>query len=110
MPTRRPRSGRVAVPEATTVFTVKLPVRLAAAVREHAAGVGADDLRRGGPGAGGVPGAGPQRASAQVNDRAVETEFVFGRHAATDLSVAYAIFVPQRRARIAGRPGRKAAP
>ena len=30
------RSGRVAVPEATTVFTVKLPVRLAAAVREHA--------------------------------------------------------------------------
>src|SRR6266852_156701 len=30
------RSGRVAVPEATAVFTVKLPVRLAAAVREHA--------------------------------------------------------------------------
>ena len=30
------RSGRVAVPEAATVFTVKLPVRLAAAVREHA--------------------------------------------------------------------------
>ena len=30
------RSGRVEVPEATSVFTVKLPVRLAAAVREHA--------------------------------------------------------------------------
>ncbi len=30
------RSGRVAVPEAATVFTVKLPVRLAAAIREHA--------------------------------------------------------------------------
>jgi hypothetical protein len=31
------RSGRVPVPEAAAVFTVKLPVRLAAAVREHAA-------------------------------------------------------------------------
>ena len=41
-----------------------------------------------------------------MSDRAVETEFVFGRHAATDLSVAYAILVPQRRARIA-RPARK---
>jgi len=30
-------SGRVAVPEQAAVFTVKLPVRLAAAVREHAA-------------------------------------------------------------------------
>ena len=30
------RSGRVVVPEASSVFTVKLPVRLAAAVREHA--------------------------------------------------------------------------
>ena len=29
-------SGRVPVPEAAAVFTVKLPVRLAAAVREHA--------------------------------------------------------------------------
>jgi len=34
------RSGRVAVPEAATVFTVKLPVRLAAGVREHAASSG----------------------------------------------------------------------
>ena len=40
-----------------------------------------------------------------MNDRAVEAEFVFGRHAATELSVAYAILVPQRRARI--RPARK---
>ena len=30
------RRGRVTAPEATVVFTVKLPVRLAAAVREHA--------------------------------------------------------------------------
>jgi hypothetical protein len=37
-----------------------------------------------------------------VNDRLVETEFVFDRHAATDLSVAYAILVPERRVRIAG--------
>jgi Ribbon-helix-helix protein, copG family len=29
-------SGRVPVPEATVVFTVKVPARLAAAVREHA--------------------------------------------------------------------------
>src|SRR6266699_2779767 len=29
-------SGRVPVPEPAAVFTVKLPVRLAAAVREHA--------------------------------------------------------------------------
>ena len=34
------RSGRVPVPEAATVFTVKVPVRLAAAVREHAAASG----------------------------------------------------------------------
>src|SRR5258706_11280033 len=33
-------SGRVAVPEQAAVFTVKLPVRLAAAVREHAAASG----------------------------------------------------------------------
>ena len=30
------RSGRVPVPEATAVFTVKVPARLADAVREHA--------------------------------------------------------------------------
>jgi hypothetical protein len=35
-----------------------------------------------------------------VNERVVETEFVFDRHAASDVSVAYAILVPQRRARI----------
>jgi hypothetical protein len=29
-------SGRVPVPEATVVFTVKVPARLAGAVREHA--------------------------------------------------------------------------
>ena len=34
-----------------------------------------------------------------MNDRPVETESVFGRHAATELSVAYAILVPQRQAR-----------
>ena len=54
---------------------------------------------------------GRREPSAQVSDRAVEAEFVFGRHAATELSVAYAILVPQRRARIAragqeGRPPR----
>ena len=33
-------SGRVPAPEATVVFTVKVPARLAAAVREHARGSG----------------------------------------------------------------------
>jgi hypothetical protein len=43
-----------------------------------------------------------------VNERVVQTAFVFDRHAATDVSVAYAILVPQRRARIvrAGQKGR----
>ena len=39
----------------------------------------------------------------------VDTEFVFDRHAATDLSVAYAILVPQRRTRI-GRAGQEGRP
>jgi hypothetical protein len=33
---RAGESGRVGIPEESTVFTVRLPVRLAAAVREHA--------------------------------------------------------------------------
>jgi hypothetical protein len=33
---RQAQSGRVPVPEATVVFTVKVPARLADAVREHA--------------------------------------------------------------------------
>ena len=41
-----------------------------------------------------------------MNSRSVEAEFVFDLHAATDLSVAYAILVPQRRART-GRPGQE---
>ena len=42
-----------------------------------------------------------------MSGRVVETVFVFDRHAATDLSVVYAILVPQRRARIgAGQKGR----
>ena len=69
------------------------------------------DLRRGHARADRVSGARPQEQFPQVNDRAVETEFVFGRHAATELSVAYAVLAPQRQARIArageeGRPPR----
>jgi len=42
-----------------------------------------------------------------VSDRVVERVFVFDRHTATDLSVAYAILVPERRARRrAGQKGR----
>jgi len=36
----RAAGGRVEVPQATTVFTVKLPVQLVARVRAHAAGSG----------------------------------------------------------------------
>ena len=104
-------SGRAEVPEASVVFTVKLPAVLAGRVRAHARESGTHDLRRGHARFDGVPGAGPQEQSPRVSDRAVEAEFVFGRHAATELSVAYAILVPQRRARIVracqeGRPPR----
>jgi hypothetical protein len=37
---RAAQSGRVDAPEATTVFTVKLPVALAGRVRRHARGAG----------------------------------------------------------------------
>ena len=43
-----------------------------------------------------------------MSGREVETQFVFDRHAATDLSVAYGILVPQRRART-GRAGQEGA-
>ena len=71
--------------------------------------VGADYLLGGHPGAGGILVAGPQRASAQVSERAVETQFVFDRHGAAELSVAYRILVPERRHRIGGAAG-KASP
>jgi len=94
-------SGRVPVPEEGTVFTVRLPARLAAAVREHARASGRHGLlgRRVGPG--GVPRPRSREPSAQVRELAVETEHVFSRHAAAGMSVAYAILVPQRRARTA---------
>jgi len=42
-----------------------------------------------------------------VSIRVVEDQFVFDRHAAADLSVAYAILVPQQRARTArGQEGK----
>ena len=44
-----------------------------------------------------------------MNARRIETRFVFDRHAAADLSVAYTILVPQRQARTrrAGPEGRQ---
>jgi hypothetical protein len=72
--------------------------------------VGADDLRRGGAGAGGVPGAEPQRASARVNDRAVESAFVFDRHAAANLTGGLRHLGATAAGPYPGRPGRKAAP
>ena len=55
--------------------------------------------RRAGPG--GVPRPHSRERSAQVRELAVETEHVFSRHAAAEMSVAYGILVPQRRARTA---------
>ena len=40
-----------------------------------------------------------------MSGRVVETVFVFDRHAATDLSVAYSILVPERAARLIAAPG-----
>jgi hypothetical protein len=40
-----------------------------------------------------------------VSGRVVETVFVFDRHAATDLSVAYGILVPERVTRPIAVPG-----
>ena len=93
---RAARSGRVVASQATTVFTVSCRPA-GSRVREHA-------RRRGSPS--------PlwrrrrwrsswraaQRPSAQVSSRAVETQFVFGRHAAAELSVAYAIWCRSGRA------------
>ena len=104
-------SGRVRVPEASVVFTVKLPAAAGGARSGRMrADVGAHDLRRGRHRRWTeFLARGRRNHSPQVSDRAVETEFVFGRHAATELSVAYAILVPQRRARIV-RPGQEGRP
>src|SRR5215217_7804848 len=70
---RAGRSGHVPVPDPAAVFTVKLPVPLIARVRAHAA--------------------------ASVTVRVVETEFVFDRLQAAELSAAYRILVPERPSR-----------
>ena len=57
--------------------------------REH-------DLRRGGACPDRVPATRSPRTPVAVSGRVVETVFVFDRHAATDLSVAYGILVPER--------------
>ena len=89
------------------VFTVKLPAGWPGGCGRMPVRAGLTHLRGGHPGAGrSFSARGHENQSPQVNDRAVEAEFVFGRHAATELSVAYAILVPQRRAR-AARPGQE---
>ncbi len=52
-------------------------------------------------GSGGVPRPYSRERSAQVRELAVETQMLFSRHAAAEMSVAYGILVPQRRARTA---------
>ena len=104
---RAARAGRAEVPEQdTVVFTVKLPGAAGRAGARACPAGRAHHLRGGHPGAGGISRQGSREPSPQVNGRQVEAEFVFDRHAATDLSVAYAILVPQRRARTA-RPGQE---
>jgi hypothetical protein len=96
---RAGRSGHVAVPAPAAVFTVKLPVPLIARVRAHAAASGrtlsavvAQALEE-------LLGAGASTASAPVSERVVETEFVFDRLQAAELSAAYRILVPERPSR-----------
>ena len=103
-------AGRWQVPETSVVFTVKLPASLADRVRARAPETGVTISAVVTGALTGFPVPGSPRASAQVSDRAVETVFVFDRLAGTDLSVAYAILVPERRARSRGGPGRKTAP
>ena len=61
--------------------------------------VGADAVGGGRAGVGGILGAGASRASAPVSERVVETEFVFDRLQAAELSAAYRILVPERPSR-----------
>src|SRR4029453_14950093 len=98
-------AGRIEVPEANVVFTVKLPGSLAGRGRGHAPPRDAPPLGGGGTSAGPVPAARrPGEAFWHMNGRALELELelecVFDRHAQADLSAAYAILVPQRRARV----------
>jgi hypothetical protein len=58
--------------------------------------VGADTVGRGRAGVGGILGADASRASAPVSERVVETEFVFDRLQAAELSAAHRILVPER--------------
>ena len=106
MSSGRPSAGRWRCRSRSVVFTVKLPVQLVALVRAHAAGTGRtissvvvqaleEFLSRG-----------RRAASAQVSDRSVDSEFVFDRHGAAELSVAYRILVPERRRIDTGEGGR----
>src|SRR6476620_4474649 len=61
--------------------------------------VGADAVRGGRAGVGGILGADASRAPAPVSERVVETEFVFARLQAAALSAAYRILVPERPSR-----------
>ena len=61
----RPLAGPVEVPEASVVFTVKLPASLAARVRERARAAGCTISAVVAAGADRVPGAGPQTAPAR---------------------------------------------
>src|SRR5450759_3889571 len=95
---------------AAELLAADVPVAAAARGLAERFGVSTRQARRyaeqaAGSGRAPVPEA--RKASSRVRDRLGETVFVFDRHAAPDLSVAYAILVPARRARLrAGQKGR----
>ena len=101
--------GDVPVPDPAAVFTVKLPVPLIGAGPGARRRVGPHVVGGGRAGVGGVLGAGASRAPAPVSGRVVETEFVFDRLQAAELSAAYRILVPERPARAACARVRKRA-
>ena len=105
---RAGRSGHVAVPDRADGVHRQAAGAAGGAGPGARRRVGAHDLRGGHPGVGGVPGAGARQRSAPVNERVVETEFVFDRLQAAELSAAYHILVPERPVRTvrAGQEGR----
>ena len=102
---RAARAGRAEVPQDTVVFTVKLPSGWPGGARARPSGR-AQHLRGRHPGAGGIPRQGSREPSPQVNGRRSRRSSSSTGTRPPICQVAYAILVPQRRAR-AARPGQE---
>ena len=94
-----PAGPTVAVPAPAAVFTVKLPVPLIARVRTHAAASGRTLSAVVAQAWGEFLARAHRERPAPVSERVVETEFVFDRLQAAELSAAYRILVPERPSR-----------